>query len=598
MSKDTKVTMPIDYTHRDFESIKSDLLQIAQRYYPENFQDFSEASFGSLMLDAVAYVGDQLSFYLDYSVNESFLDTAYSYNNIARHGRIMGYKAPGPASTFGQVALYAQVPADTSGIGPDNRYIPLLKRGSRFKSQTGLDFILTSNIDFNAPKNPIIVSQVSDATGSPTFFAIKAYGNVVSGKFGRITKTVGKFQRFMKIKLGAPSITEIISVIDSQGNEFYEVDYLSQDMIYKELANDNYKNDNVPSVLKPMVVSRKFVVVRERNGVYLQFGSGKAGETNVIAKPQSVALDLFGKDYVTDTTFDPTRLSKNSSFGIVPANTTLSIVYRVTNAANSNVAVGALNKIGNALVEFADSTALSALTMNSVRESIEVSNETQILGETSLPNNAELKRRIYDTFPTQNRAVTQSDYESLCYRMPAKYGSISRVSTQKDPDSLKRNLNLYVVSEDNFGKLTLTNSTIKNNLKTWLNRYRMINDTIDILDPYLINLGINYTIKVMPSANKSAVLGVAMRALTSQYNEKMFIGEHFYISDVYSILKDQDGILDVSNVQLITKAGARYSNIDFAINKNLSPDGSYLMCPKNAIFEVKFPNVDIKGKVT
>ena len=146
-SKRTK-TPAINYTNREYESIREDLTQIAERFYPDTFQDFSEASFGSMMLDAVAYVGDQLSFYLDYNVNESFLDTSYQLNNITRHGRILGYKNTGRPSTYGEVALYVLVPASTTGIGPDRRYIPIVKRGTRFTSQNGLNFVLTEDVDF------------------------------------------------------------------------------------------------------------------------------------------------------------------------------------------------------------------------------------------------------------------------------------------------------------------------------------------------------------------------------------------------------------------------------------------------------------------
>jgi hypothetical protein len=597
MAKNDNKIIPINYTNREFETIRDDLMQIAERYYPDTFQDFSEASFGSLMLDAVAYVGDQLSFYLDYNVNESFLDTSYSLKNITRHGRILGYKNPGRPSTYGKVAIYIEVPADTTGLGPDAAYIPILKRGTRFGSTQGLSFILLENIDFNDSINPIIVSKVNDSTGSPTHYAIKAYGDVVSGKFGMERIDVGEYQRFKRVRLKASNLSEVISVIDSQGNKYFEVENLSQDIIYQEIANNNYKNDNVPSILKPMLVSRKFTVIREGNIVYLQFGSGEESSTQVIAEPQAVALDVFGKDYVTDTTFDPTRLSKNTNYGIVPSNTILTVSYRSTNPTNSNTAVNSLSIASDPIFDFKDSTSLSVSKRKSVIASIEVTNEKPIVGDVTYPTTQEYKQRIFDTFPTQNRAVTQSDYENVAYRMPGKFGSIKRCSTQKDPDSLKRNLNMYVISQDSFNKLIHTNMTIKNNLKTWLNQYRMVNDTIDILDPYIINLGIEFVATTLSPAHPDEVLESAKEVLMAFYQDSFFIGESLHISDIYSELKKVPEILDVKNVKIINKTGNRYSNVQFAVNKNLSPDGSSLLCPKNAIFELKFPEVDIKGKI-
>ena len=603
MSDEQKKIVPIDYTHREFQSIREDLIGIAERFYPDTFQDFSEGSFGSMMVDAVAYVGDQLSFYLDYNVNEAFLDTAYQYNNIVRHGRIMGYKDPGLASTYGQVALFAQVPASTTAVGPDSAYLPIIKKGSRFTATSGLNFVLTENVDMADPKNLVVVSQVNPTTQSPTYYAVKTHGNVVSGHFGAQQIQVGTYQRFLRIPLRSPSIVEVISVVDSEGNEYFEVDYLSQDMVFKEIPNNNFKNDNVPSVLKPYLVSRKFVVERSRAGITLQFGSGNTIETGgdaagpVPAEPSRVALNIFGKDYVTDTSFDPTRLSKNTINGIVPANTKLSITYRVDNSGNSNAAVGALNSVSSVSIDFKDRNLLTDSKMSLVQSSIEVNNEEPIIGSVTSPTTMDLKQRIYDTFPTQNRAVTQADYENITYRMPAKFGSVKRVSVQRDPNSMKRNLNMYIISEDRFGKLIKPNTAIKNNLKTWLNQYRMMSDTIDILDAYIVNFGINFIVVPKTGVSRFDLLDSCVRQLRQKFANSYFIGEHLYISELYSELNKVDGVLDVVKVKVINKSSGNYSNTSFNINQNTSPDGTYIIAPKNAVFELKFPSTDITGKI-
>ena len=597
MSEQQKKILPINYTNREFESIRADLMQIAERFYPDTFQDFSEASFGSIMIDSVAYVADQLSFYLDYNVNESFLDTAYQFDNVLRHGRILGYKYEGRPSTYGQTALYVVVPASATGLGPDTAYLPILKRGSRFSAANGLNYVLTENIDFADQKNPVVVAQMDSTTGAPTHYAVKTYGTVVSGYFSQETIVVGPYERFKRVKLSAGNISEVIAVFDSDGNEYFEVDYLAQDMVFKEISNVNFKNDNVPSILKPYLVSRKFTVERERRAAYIQFGSGESNSSNVVADPQSVAMDVFGKTYISDTTFDPTRLTKNKSFGIVPSNTSLVITYRLTNPTNSNIAVGSLDTVANPLIEFADRNILTPSKIQDVISSVEVYNEEPIVGNVTNANTDEVKRRIFDTFPTQNRAVTQSDYENLSYRMPPKFGSIKRVSAQRDPNSQKRNLNMYILSEDAFGKLITTNSTIKNNLKIWLNQYRMVNDTIDILDPYIINIGIDFMVKTVDGANKYSVLDACVEALRKMYSTPFFIGEPFSISDVYRELKDVNGVLDVVKVKLANKTGVNYSGSTIDLNSNLSPDGTSLIVPKNAIVEIKYPQTDVKGRI-
>tara|TARA_R100000808_G_scaffold6288_1_gene18839 strand:+ start:266 stop:2062 length:1797 start_codon:yes stop_codon:yes gene_type:complete len=597
MSDQQKKIVPINYTNRDYESIRRDLIGIAERFYPDTFQDFSQGTFASFMVDTIAYVGDQLSFYLDYNVNETFLDTAYQYDNIIRHGRILGYKFGGRPSTFGEVALFVLVPASATGLGPDTQYIPLLQRGTTFSSTNGLTFVLTQNVDFADPKNAVVVATVDNTTGAPTNYAIKAYGNVVSGFFSSTTIEVGEFQRFLKVKVPVNGVTEILSVVDSQGNEYFEVDYLAQDMVLKEVGNPNFKSDNVASILKPMLVSRKFVVTQTKTETFLQFGSGRSGATDVVAQPQEVAMEIFGKDYVTTTTFDPTKLSENQNMGIVPSNTTLTIAYRATNLTNSNAGPGSINELGTTQMEFKNAQLLSTSTMSTVRNSLEVSNEDSIVGDVSFPTSAELKQRIYDTFPTQNRAVTQADYENVAYRMPPKFGSIKRCLITKDQDSLKRNLNLYVVSEDQFGKLIKTNNTIKNNLKTWLNHYRMINDTIDILDPYILNLGIEFVVRPTSQTDKYSLVNRCINALAKKFETSFFIGEPLYISDIYAELKEVTGVLDVEKVKLVNKAGGNYSSAQLNINQNMSPDGSYLMVPVNAIVEIKYPATDIKGKI-
>ena len=386
-------------------------------------------------------------------------------------------------------------------------------------------------------------------------------------------------------------------MFDSQGNEYFEVDYLAQDMIFKEISNPNFKNDNVPSIIKPFLVSRKFATFTTRNKTTLQFGSGKFNESNIVDNPQNVAMNTYGKTYVTQTTFDPSRLSENESFGIVPTNTELIITYRTTNPLNSNVAAGNLNAVNTANYEFENERELSLTKLNRVRASLDVENEEPITGDVSIPTSNEIKQRVYDTFPTQNRAVTQKDYENMSYRMPPKFGSIKRVSVQKDPDSQKRNLNLYVISEGTDGKLLKTNSVIKNNLKTWLNQYRMINDTVDILDPFILNFGVEFVVRPQQAADKYSVLEACTDALKQNYRQTFFIGESLYISDIYKVLKDVSGVLDVLTVKVFMKTGTNYSNSSIDINSNISGDGSQLIVPKNAILELKFPEVDIVGKL-
>ena len=320
--------------------------------------------------------------------------------------------------------------------------------------------------------------------------------------------------------------------------------------------------------------------------------NGKSGETNVVADPAAVAMDVFGKTYVSSTTFDPSRLTKNESMGIVPSDTTLTITYRATNPTNSNVSVGAINRVSGPLLDFEDRRTLTESVVAEILNSVEVSNEEPIVGDVTNPTSAEIKRRIYDTFPTQNRAVTQADYENMIYRMPAKFGSVKRCSAQRDPDSRRRNINIYTISEDNFGNLTATNSTIKNNLKTWMNNYRMLSDTIDVLDAFIINYGVEFVVKPSIGADRFTLVDTCINTLRARYTaEKLFIGEPIDVADIYTTLSNIEGVLSVSSVKITNKTGANYSNVQFDINDNTAPDGSSIIIPKNAVAELKYPSV-------
>ena len=593
-----KRNTPIRYTSRDFTSIREDLINYAKRYYPDTFKDFTEASFGSLMLDTVAYVGDIMSFYLDYQVNESFLDTSVEYDNIIRLARQMGYKYKGSPSTTGMVSIYAIIPANTTGLGPDTRFMPILKRNTVLSSDGG-SFILSDDVRFDNPSNETVAARV-DANGVPTSYAVKAEGQVISGQFGVETVTVGTFERFKRVTLNVSNIVEIISVFDSEGNEYFEVEYLTHDVVYKAVPNkDENTRDNAPSLVRPFIATRRFTTEKTTNSITMQFGYGSDDEiaTPTLAEPSNVILQRHAKNYVSDTAFDPSDLVGTDKLGIGPANTTLTITYRSNTTNSANAAIGAVNKITSPIVEFNDPTVTTSTSATSVVTSLECYNEEPIVGSVRTPNTEEIRTQAMNFFPTQNRAVTGTDYEAITYAMPSHFGAIKRCRVVRDQDSLKRNLNMYVVSEDSQGKLIQSNSALKENLKVWLNRYRMINDTVDILDAKIINIGIEFEVVSSEEVNRYEVLDNTIQALVNRFNRTMYVGERFYITDVFTELNKVRGVVDTVNVKLVNKSGGSYSQSTFNIDKYLSLDGRYLSVPDNVILEIKFPTVDIKGTV-
>jgi hypothetical protein len=598
-----KKIRPIKYTSRDFDTIKEDLIEYAKRYYPDTFRDFNEASFGSMLLDTVSYVGDVLSFYLDYQVNESFMETAIQYDSIVKIGRQLGYKFRGSATAHGTVALYIVAPAASTGLGPDTNYLPILKRGSTFSSTGGGGYILNQNVNFANSENEVVVAEVDSSTGLPTSYAVRAYGQVISGEMVRETVEIGSFQRFARIEIPGSNISEIISVIDSEGHRYYEVDYLSQNTVFVEVTNQGSDRDTVRTILKPIIVPRRFTVEQEFGRTFLQFGHGSEDNltSDLIVDPSNITLDINGKDFMADTSFDPSRLTKTDKFGIAPANTTLVVAYRINPAGRVNAAVNTVTNVGTRNFVFPsvqEGVVLDSSKQSTVTNSLEVANQRPVVGGVSTPTAEELKSRIQGNHSAQNRAVTRQDYISMIYSMPPQLGAIKRINIVQDTDSFKRNLNIYVISEDINGKLVTSNSTIKSNVKNWIKRYKMINDTVDILDAYIINIGIEFSAVAVRSENKFDVVQRAVALLGSRLtSKKRDIGERFYITDIYSTLRLVQGLLDVVDVKITLKTGGKYSNTGINLDELIDPDGRYIDIPENVILEIKYPNADIKGTI-
>jgi hypothetical protein len=591
---------PINYTSRDFATIKNDLENYARRYYPDTFQDFSEASFGSLMLDMTAYVGDILSFYVDYQVNESFLDTALEYNNISRLSKQMGFKQPGAASSQGFVTLYIVVPASSTAVGPDLRYAPVLKNGTKFASNSGAVFTLLDDVDFANADNDIVVATTNSTTGLPTGYAIKAMGRVKSGELRVQYITVGQYQRFPKFTLDDTNISEIVSITDTSGNRYYEVDYLTQDTVYVPVVNRSVDKELVPFIMKPKGVPRRFIVEHVGSSTTIQFGYGSEANitSDVVSDPSNVVLDMHGKNYVSDRSFDPTNLIETDKLGVAPANTVLSIIYRANGANNINISTDSLTSVTDVDIRFKNTNLLSAGSVREVIASLEFENEEPIVGDTAQISAEEIRQRAYGVYAAQNRAVTKEDYKALIYSMPSKFGSIKRLNIVQDKNSFKRNLNLYVVSENVNGNLIATPTALKNNLKTWISNYKMINDTIDILDGKIVNIAIEYEIMVDKEENRFSAISQANTALARRFSRTQFeFGEPFKFSDIFQVLKNIDSVLDVGDVRVVRQTGPSYSSVDFNINAYTTPDGRSIIPPEDYIFEIKFPSQDIRGSV-
>lgn len=591
-------TVPIDYTSRDYDSIKKELVDHAKRYYPETFQDFNEAGFGSLMLDTVAYVGDILSYYVDYQANEAFVDTASEFDNLVSIGEQTGFRLQQNPSSHGIASFFSLVPADSTSGDVDTAYLPILKRGTALTSTSGARFTLDEDVNFI--NGTTVVARTDAATGAPTFFAVKAFGAVSSGELKSTTIDVGSYAKFRSVLVEDSSITEIISVTDGDGHEYYEVDYLSQNVVMKSAPNRDVTTFGLArEILKPLVVPRRFTARNTENGTVLQFGAGteEGGVQEEALDPSAVAVKMYGKQYISDVEMDPSKLLSSDSLGVSPANTQLTVVYRRNTKEDTNISTNTLTSVISPIVEFVNEEELSPGTTATIRSGIECTNESPIVGSIRGDDVEELRKRVMNSFGNQRRAVTLKDYETMCYSMPYKFGALKRVKAIRNPNPRRGNLLIATISENEEGKLHSANSVIKDNLKTWLDKGRMVSDVIEIVDAKVVNLGINFTVIGDLNKDSSVILDSCINALTDSLKTRPDIGEAFYITDVYKTLKDVDGVIDVSDVDIVSKYGEDYSSISFSPQENLSDDGRAIVIPRNGIYEIKFPNADIKGAV-
>ena len=404
----------------------------------------------------------------------------------------------------------------------------------------------------------------------------------------------------MRVRVTTAAANEIISVFDSEGHQYYEVDNLSQEVIYLEQTNPNASSDGVKSILKPFIASRRFVVIQDQNGTYLQFGYGS--ETQIdrdgLTDPSEVMLKMSGKNHVTDEAFDPSRFLGTDKFGIAPANTVLKVSFGSNDSTNVNSAINSIDSVEDLIIEFPnDLTNPNAAIQQIVLDSVECTNEEIITVERTIPSPEEIKYRAYAVYAAQNRIVTKNDYEAYVYQMPRKFGKVSRISVVNDPSGINKRLAMYVISKNNLDNFVNTNDVTKRNLKVWLNKNKMMTDQIDVFDARIINVGFNYKYAIEAGFSKTRVAADVNQAVSELFDEKQYIGEPIYITTIYQTINRVQGVVDTIKVTPLIKQSANYSNLGLEIEDVLSKDGTFLKCPKNCVFEIKFPSQDLKGTV-
>ena len=597
------------YLNRDFDSIRAQLVDYAQIFFPDRISDFSESSVGGMFLDFVSFVGDNLSFYLDHQFAELSVDTATETQNIERMIRAAGVKIAAASPAVAWVDFTIEVPAEKIGASyfPKLSLLPVIVRGSMISSQTGIDFELTEDIDFagkdrygNFTANIELATATGD--GTPTSFIVKKSEFCISGERATQKFTFSNvFVPFRSITLSNPGVSEIIKVKDTDLNQYYEVESLTQDNVFVAMTNATIDRELVKENLELRPAPYRFItqVGFSNKKTTLKFGSGDANaiDDDIVPDPSQFAVPLYGKTTMTRFSIDPNSLLKTRTLGVSPQNTTLTVEYRHGGGLNHNVPARSITTLTMVKSRFLHGASSNGA--RSVRASLKAVNINPAGGGENPPTLGELKQLIPAIRNAQSRIVTKEDLLARVYTMPSNFGRVYRASVRSNPIN-PLSTQLFIISRDSAGALAISPDSLKRNLVKYLQEYRMISDAVDILDAAVVNVQIRFSVTVDPQSNKTAVIQGAISQIKNYFQIKNFqIDQVIPISDLQNILFNIDGIVTVTELRLYslsgTYKGRQYADVSFDPVKNIIK--GLLVPPTGGIFEVKYPNVDIIGSV-
>ncbi len=608
----------INYINKDFAEYRNTLINYSQTYFPTTYTDFTETSPGMMFIEQAAYVGDVLSFYLDNQVQETYLQYARQDDNLYDLAYMYGYKpkATGLATTL--VDFYQQVPSKLSGSAyvPDFDYALYVNQNTVVSTTAGSPTSFTTDepIDFSVSNSldPTTVSVAQVSAGNPTYYLLKKTRRAFSGVINNTSVTFGAPEEFATTEINGTNLANIIDVFDSDGNQWYEVDYLGQDAVYTGLKNVNtndpntYTDADTPYILQTKRVQTRFATrFLNANTLQLQFGAGSPTETteNVIPNPDNVGLGLpFGQSKLT-TAYSPTNFVFTNTYGIAPSNTTLTIRYYTGGGVQSNIPSNTLTNPTTSTIQFLRG-GLDPTTAQYVFDSIATNNPIAASGGQDGDTIEEIRQNSISNFPTQLRNVTSNDYLIRALSMPPKYGVISKAWAQKPlvediNDGPSATLDIYLLSSDLNGKLTTASQALKENVKTYINQYRMISDTISIKNAFVINFNVNFEIITFPDYNGNQVIEECILALKDYFSiDKWQINQPIIISNLFVLLDQVEGVQTVKQVNLNNVAGTSqgYSKYAYDMNGALQ-NGTIFPSLDPSIFELKYPDNDIKGRV-
>lgn len=659
----------IKYLNKDFTDFRNNLIEFSKTYFPKTYSDFNESSPGMMFIEMASYIGDSLSYYIDDTLKESLMVHAEDIENVIALSQYLGYtpKVTSPAITT--LSVYQLVPAIGSGANNtiDTKFLLTIKEGMQIESTSGIKFITQNVVDFSDSTDREITLYERDAiSGEPSFYLVKKYVNAISAEVVTQEFDFGSYQAFQKIDIPDTNVIDIYDVRDSNGNKYYEVPYLGQEMVFVDYPNtenndpDLYQfKTTVPYILKTIKTPKRFVKkVNSDSTTTVQFGAGDptANDEQLIPNLKNVGLGLPNSISRLEASFDPTNFLQTKTYGTSPSNTTITVKYLIGGGVSSNVGKGTLTRI--TAIQFEEDTQLFTDTersiYNTTKSSIAVDNEVPATGGRDGETIEEIRQNALANFGAQNRAVTAKDYQVRVLSMPSKFGGIAKAYATADGtldnnspsailsspsalneftdlvmsfvnkpdteepdrrsvqteirdflvgktsnDNEKNNpfaINLYLLGYDSDGKLSELNRAVKENLKTYLTEYKVLTDGINISNGYIINIGINFEIITLRNYNNSEVLANCIQELKDYFNiDNWTFNNTINLSELELIVANVDGVSSVPKMEIVNKCGGNYSANSYNIMAATKDKVIYPSLDPS-VFEVKFPDVDIKGR--
>ena len=637
-NKTDLVRKDVSLVGKDFGQLRKNLIEFSKNYFPNTFNDFNESSPGMMFIEMASYVGDVLSFYTDTQLRESLLINAEEKANLFNLAATYGYKPKNIVPSAVTLDVFQLVPSKGSGdtVRPDYDYGLKVARNMSVGSDEfqDVEFRTTTDIDFQSSSsfNPTEVSvySINESTNEPIYYLLKKQVKATSGTVKTQTFLFGSAKIYDKIRITDSNIIKIKSITDEDNDIWTEVPFLAQDTVFEQIENnqDNTLDfsqhaGETPYLLQLNRVPKRFITkFEDESNLTIQFGAGISSNADeeIIPNPDNVGSALYTANASLDQGIDPSNFLYTKTYGVAPANTTLTVEYFVGNGIKDNVPAKDLINITGRVFENDNTLNLNQDTLRFSQNSLAVTNPTPAVGGRSKETDDEIRNNAMAYFAAQNRTVSREDYIMRCYALPPQFGSVAKAYILQDyqienkkvdgsvvsteiPNPLA--LNLYTLGYDNNKKLTQLNNATKTNLKTYISYYRMLTDAVNIKDAFIVNIAIQFDIIVLPDANSNETLLRCIAALKDYFNiDNWSINQPITLSQIYVLLDGIQGVQTVprpdaqgvGGLQITNKYNGNYSPNKYSINT--ATKMGVIFPPKDSsIFEVKFPNLDIKGKV-